>query len=334
MKYALTTLIYIAVMTVQAQDYMHPSATDPGYLGESNRFMFFENYWLNMQHWAYNMSAYAQEEPLEHVMGEVYAQLSDQDREALLEAVRFYQEEILQYDLRIEELTYYFKRWIVTQDSGVPEEVPQQFRPIMDRLIALKPIYDQYYWDTHHQANVAVYEDNIDLIRTLEDTSVVDLEWLCRARWQEEKIRVDISYHSKLSRPYTTVTPVAHIVMDSRRNATPVGNWFELLLHETSHHMIDEGAGFIGGTILDVGDKGNYRLPGQLSHSYLFYLSGKIAQRHLADIDPDYQLYVIRRGIFKDRIELLPKYLDPYIAGELSLHDATRALLEDYWENP
>ncbi len=332
MRYLLATLTFFAVAHLQAQEYRHPSATDPGYLGESNRFMFFENYWLNMQHWAYNMSSYAQEDPLDKVMGEVYDQLSDKDRLTLQNAVTFYQDEILQYDLRIGELTYYFKRWIVTQQNSIPQEVPEQFRPLMDQLIALKPLYDKHYWPEHHAANVAVYEDNIDLIRSLEDTAVVDLEQLCHAEWQEEKIRVDISYHSKLSRPYTTVTPVAHIVMDSRRNATPAGNWFELLLHETSHHMIDDDSGFVGGTILDVAAIGRYRLPRQLSHSYLFYLSGKVAQRHLLDSYPEYELYMVRRGVFARSFDLLREHLDPYIAGEVSLHDATREFMEAYWE--
>ncbi|MEQ9298948.1 MAG: hypothetical protein RIF33_10310, partial [Cyclobacteriaceae bacterium] len=98
------------------------------------------------------------------------------------------------------------------------------------------------------------------------------------------------------------------------------------------HHMINDNAGFIGGTILDVAEKGNYRLPRQLSHSYLFYLSGIVAQRHLQALVPNYELYIIRRGVFKDRHDLLPKYLDPYIAGKVSLHDATVSLMEDYWK--
>lgn len=325
-------LIVWASHVSQAQEYVHPSASDPGYLNESNRFMFFENYWLNMQHWLYNMSLYSQEEPISEVIGERYEEFTDSEKEVVASAVDYYQKNILEHDLRFGELTFAFKRWVITQTNDELQDIPSEMQEMALVLQSVRPVYDKYYWVDHHKQNLKVLSENIELIRALEDTSVLDLERLCYASWQAEKIRVDISYHSKYERPYTTITPVAHIVMDSKRNHAPAGNWFELLLHETSHHMIHNDVGFVGGTILDVADQGNYRLPRQLSHSYLFYLSGIVARRHLQATIPDYELYIVRRGIFKDRLELLRKYLDPYVAGEISLHDATVSLLEEYWK--
>lgn len=40
MRYLLATFTLFAVAHLQAQEYRHPSVTDPGYLGESNRFFF------------------------------------------------------------------------------------------------------------------------------------------------------------------------------------------------------------------------------------------------------------------------------------------------------
>ncbi len=330
-----TFLIYVLIFVIgvaKAKDYLHPSPSDPGYLDESHRFMFFESYWLNMQHWMYNMSLYAQDTPINEVIGERYNDFSDSEKEVIDTSVDYYQREVLQHDLRFGELTFYFKRWVITQSAAELVDVPQEFQGIAGVLQQMKSIYDSYYWPEHHQQNLKVLSENIEMIKALEDTAVTDLEKICHASWQEEKIRVDISYHSKYERPYTTITPAAHIVMDSKRNHSPIGNWFELLLHETSHHMIHDSHGFVGGTILDVANIGNYRLPRQLSHSYLFYFSGIVARRHLQAYDPDYELYMMRRGVFKKLHEVLEKHLDPYITGNISLHDATVNLMEDYWQ--
>ena len=108
----------------------------------------------------------------------------------------------------------------------------------------------------------------------------------------------------------------------------PYGNWLELLYHETSHHLIGSRTGFVGGTITDVAQTTEGRLPNGLWHSYLFYFSGKVTQQLLqSEGIEDYTLYMVRNRVFSRTFPLLDKYLPGYLAGEKSLATVTAEII-------
>ena len=50
-------LFFLSILVTDlatAQTYVHPANTNPGFIGESTRFMFYGHYWLNLHHFLYN----------------------------------------------------------------------------------------------------------------------------------------------------------------------------------------------------------------------------------------------------------------------------------------
>jgi|GEM_PF-1184640 len=328
LKNTLVIILFMHAFLLKGQEYVHPSTDDAGFLGESERFMFFEHYWLNMHHWLYNMSLKAEDLTLEEVFIEQWEKMSDSEKETLTKAIEYYKSNILQYDLRTSGYTYHFKRWVVTQPNDTFDKIPGDFLENVLILKSMHGIYKGFFWDLHHKENNAVYEENIDLIKSIEEEGVIRLNYLCQDVWQEEKIRVDICYHSKYERPYTTTGPVAHIVMDSNRNRFPKGNWAELILHESAHHLMGSSYGFVAGTIINLADVHELTIPRQLAHSYLFYFTGKVAQELFKESIPDYELYMVRNRVFIRRYNILDKHLPDYMNNEKSLADVTLEILK------
>lgn len=321
-------ILFMHAFILKGQEYIHPSTEDDGFLGESERFMFFEHYWLNTHHWLYNMGLKAEELNLEEIFTEHWEKMSDPEKETLTKAIEYYKANVLQYDLRTSGYTYHFKRWVVTQPSDTFDEIPGNFLENVLILKSMHEIYKRFFWDLHHEENKAVFEENIALIKSIEYKAVVRLNYLCQDIWQEEKIRVDICYHSKLERPYTTTGPVAHIVMDSNKNRFPEGNWAELILHESAHHLMGSSYGFVAGTIINLAKVHELTIPRQLAHSYLFYFTGKVAQELFKESIPDYELYMVRNKVFSNRFEILDKHLSEYMNNEKSLADVTLQILK------
>ena len=187
-----------------------------------------------------------------------------------------------------------------------------------------------FFWMIHDAANQEILEINLPLITNTEEMVVDTLTTLTRQFWQAEKIRVDISYFAKSTpqnmrnRPYTALSPT-HVVMNSCPGTNdPVGNWLELLYHESSHHLIGTVSGFIGGTIRDVADASGERSPFGLWHAYLFYFSGKATQKALASQGiEDYEIYMIRNKVFSRLIPHVVAHLPEYMHRRQTLKDVT-----------
>ncbi len=318
-------------LSLHASDYVHPQATDPGFQAETDHFVFFSHIWLNMHHFLYRQAEFAYDPKAEYPSDEnVYASLNSQEKEALKEALAYYRDNLLKEDLRRSGYMFHFKRWVI--QFGAEGDLPdlEEIREHVNLLNKIKHVYLSHFWKKHHAANQAVLNTNLDWIQKHEAQFSKALSDLCKAPWQREKIRVDISYHSKRDIPFTTTRIATHIVMDSRMNHEPPGNWFELLLHESSHHLIKSTSGFISGTIRDVVDVKGKRAPRQLYHAYLFYLSGKVAKDLLAKEGlTEYDMYVKRTKMSYQRIyPLMDAHLPAYMLKKESLASVTEKIID------
>jgi len=250
-----------------------------------------------------------------------------------ISVMQYYADYIIKEDLRTGDHNSSFKRWVVKYG---PDLLPdnEQFSQHIIHLNKFKNIYDNYSWAKHMKANKSVYYDYIDLVTKYEKRFIQSLSEICRAEWQQEKIRVDISFNSKRDIPYTTTKPVTHIIMDSQRSVVADGEWFELLLHEASHHLINSKTGFIGGTILNTAETLKLEPPRQLWHSYLFYFSGKVSQAILVEEGfSDYQMYMVKYGVFGWIFPFLDRQLPAYLNGEISLNHATSRIIIEFSES-
>lgn len=218
-----------------------------------------------------------------------------EERQSFEDALIYYADSIIIEDLRMGEYNTNFKEWVIdkTWDDPLPRE--PIFDQQIERLNKFKDVYLKYYWNIHSKSNNRVCNQNINWVRNHEQSFVEKLSNFCKAKWQTEPMRVDISFHSKRDIPYTTLYPKTHIIMDSKNTPLIQGVWFELLLHESSHHLISSSTGFVGGAISNVAEVQQVKVNNQLWHAYLFYFSGKVAKELLSKAGVNnYVLYGIQ----------------------------------------
>ena len=215
------------------------------------------------------------------------------------------------------------------------KKVPYKFQKHIAALKGVSDVYKASFWPEHKRACEKVLNDNINLIRRTEEKFAIGIQKLTRYRWQNEKIKVDITYYGTATdwnlvhRPYTTLTPT-HIVMTAIGENDVVGNWVELLFHEASHHLIFSNYYFVGGTIKDVSEVMSFKVPRSFSHAYLFYLTGELTKQIFIEEQQSYETtYMQRRNVFGRYYTLLDKYLKPYMKREITLEEATKKMLEE-----
>ncbi|MEM8909021.1 MAG: hypothetical protein AAGD05_14335, partial [Bacteroidota bacterium] len=205
-----------------------------------------------------------------------------------------------------------------------------QFSQILNQS---KALYQQHFWPLHDATNRQVLNEQWSLIKNLEAQAVQRLVALTRTEWSKEKIRIDISYHSKLERPYCTTQGGVHVVMDSGNNAQPPGNWIELLFHESSHHLIFPSDCYVSDVIDQVADSTGIAVPRGLWHAYLFYFSGVVTQELLPSQGiTDYELYMVRKRPFHWFFPLLSQNLPRYVSKTDSLDKCTQQILQGWQE--
>nr|WP_321232780.1 hypothetical protein [uncultured Psychroserpens sp.] len=255
-------------------------------------------------------------------------------QQSLNQGIEYYKNNFVDFNLRSNDYMKAFKHWIRTQDFEL-KSVPPKFEEHINVLKSVSNVYKESFWPEHKATCENVLNDNIDLIRQTEEKFAIGIQKLTRHRWQGEKIKVDITYYGTATdwnlvhRPYTTLFPT-YIVMTGIGENDIKGNWVELLFHEAAHHLIFDKYYYIGGTIKDVSEVMNVKLPRSFSHAYLFYLTGELTKQIFIEEKVPYaNTYMERTGVFGSHYALLDKYLKPYMKGEITLENATRKILTE-----
>lgn len=301
------------------------------FLDESQLFEFHSHFWLNLHHFLYNKADVLEEKTIAEIFDSTkWNQLSSSEKTALESALIYYQNHLVVEDLRTGDYLYAFKVWVIQQSDNqpLPAEFERKDHPAI--LNNTADIYRKHWWDSHNNAHKEALDANLALIKKLEIPAKERLTQLVKAEWQSDKIRVDICSYVKQDRPFTTTNPT-HIVMNVGQNTKPAGNWFELLIHEASHHFIFPNVGFIGETINQAADELEKQRPRNLWHGYLFYFTGHICQALLIEEGiADYETYMLRRNVFHWFAPLLNKHLPAYIEGEQTLLECTKQIMTDF----
>jgi len=250
-------------------------------------------------------------------------------------ALSWYQDHLVEEDLRTSDYMSHFKVWI-TETGEMREKIPEEFADHVKTLKAFDDTYKTHFWPKHKEVCERVLEENLPLLRATEEKYVEAITTLTRQFWQGEPVHIDITYVAKATtwnlrnRPYTSIFPT-HVVMNAVGENEVKGNWLELLYHESAHPLILSSSYFVGGTLKDLAEVENIELPRQLGHSYLFYFTGEITKQLLKEQGIDYpETYMQRNGVFSSYYALLEKHLTPYINREVTLIKATQNFLADF----
>lgn len=327
MKFILFIVFIVTSLVAQTQEL-------PGYLGSTTRYKFYSNFWVNLHHMVKQEALLRVERDSTIMETGPWEHLSALEKQQMRQVVRYYIENHGDQDLRTSDFMVDFRSWMITQDQII-NRVPSQFAGITSSLQSVSEIYRTHYWPEHQVVNDRVLQENIVLLKEIEDDLAKTLRHWTMSYWDSDLIRVDISYYGKATswnlrdRPYTTLYPT-HVVMNSSaQQGVPFGNWLEMMFHESCHHLMSFSSGFVGGTILNVAEVRGVEPPRQLAHAYLFYLSGKAVQQKLvARGYTDYSLYMVRNNVFARYFPVLDTHLPQFMEGNKSLHDVTEAVFE------
>lgn len=322
---ALLLLLLFAPTYLQAQ-------TEKGLLAETDRYVFYGHYWLNMHHFFQQESMLRKYADTTMLPAGTMAQLSEFETKRIENTIQYYLENLVEKDLQSDEYMQAFKEWIITQNQLSIKGIPAQFRTHCFNLIQASLTYRSWFWETQHAAIKQVIEEYLELIASSENVVSKSLAKFTKSEWKPEKIRVDICYVAKSSddhltnQPYTTLDPT-HLVMHV--SDKPNGNWLELLYHESTHHLINPISGEISNTISEVAATMQTQAPKQLSEAYLSYFTGKITQEILETRGiKDYELYIESNEIFSNYFRVLDKYLPKYMSGNKDLYWATTKIIQ------
>ncbi len=294
-------------------------------------YSFHLNYWFNMHHFLWT-------EAFLNVKADssiVTIDLNAKDQTRLNTALAYYKEKLVDMDLRRSDYMSSFKKWI-TQSPDL-KALPAEFQAHMNTLVAFDEVFTKQFWPDQKEEILEVFNEHIDLIRKIENPFVERITKLTRHFWQFDppKVRVDLTYFAKSttrsfsSNPYTTSFPT-HVVMSVAGENDIVGNWLELLFHESAHGLILGRSYFVAGTIRDLAEAENLKLPRSLEHVFLFYFTGKITKDLLKEQGINYPKMYMERGVYSQYYQLLEKHLLPYINRKTSLTTATRNFLSEW----
>ena len=318
-----TVVLFFCLQNLFAQNKIEPVDTTAYYA-------FYINYWFNMHHflWLESFLNTKADSTL------IATKLSPEVKNKLDNALQYYNENLVEEDLRMSEYMSSFKNWITDQNRDL-DTIPTAFKEHMKILLAFDTTYKKEFWPLHKQACETVLEENLDLIKKMEESFVEQITKLTRQFWQFEKIKIDITCYAKSdtwnlrNRPYTTLFPT-HVVMNAIGENEVKGNWIELLYHESAHHLILGHSYFVAGTIKDYVEVEGIKAPRQLGHAYLFYFTGILTKQLLTEQNIDYPtIYMVRNKVFSRYYYSIEKHLDLYIDRKITLVEATERIIND-----
>jgi hypothetical protein len=211
-------------------------------------------------------------------------------------------------------------------DAGLPSNLTQV-------LEAAAPVYRAHLWPEHDQANrrwilrVAplVREQGVGLSERLAD--------IYQTRWPHEKIRVDAVAYANWAGAYTTVDPLRVTISSlDPRNQGPQA--LEVLFHEGSHGIAER----VEAAIIRECRQRDKPIPRDLWHALVFYTTGEVIRTVLTSSSASredkgkgppgngYDTYAFREGLYqrgwKNYLELLQRFWQPYLDGKASFDDA------------
>jgi hypothetical protein len=206
------------------------------------------------------------------------------------------------------------------EGQGTPGDVP-----LKGALTQAASIYRQHWWTADDRSNRFFIAVAAALLREGGDTLVRAHETIYRTKWPE-RIRVYITPWGGPFGGYTINQPAGPITtMASREEGYQGMRALEMLLHESSHAVVNPNNGTVAAAIRSASRQRGIPIPPSLWHAILFTTSGELARRFLADhgvtkfVPSSDELFARAWPQFRDPIV---KNWIPYLEGHGTLEEA------------
>ncbi|EZH73026.1 hypothetical protein ATO12_18595 [Aquimarina atlantica] len=292
-------------------------------------FEFHNNFWINLHFYLYETAAASYKKPLDKVVKkEVWQKLSQKEKVVFQKTITYYKDHIDLKNHFNQELIG-FRKWITNYNEQ--DVLPESEFEILfiKNLNEFKPIYSTHFWKTHRQINTDKLQENIDLIKKTENIVISRMAKIAQVKWQDTKIRIDLSIKSPGGGAFTLSRVPSSIVLSTVANYPEIaGDWVETLFHEASHTVIKGRKGAIAESINSVSEKLKVEPPKNLWHAILFYTAGKVSQEAFLEQGiNEYTLYMDRENVFSFYQHAIHKYFPPYLTNEVDLDIAIENII-------
>ena len=212
---------------------------------------------------------------------------------------------------------------------------PEGFaEPVTKALLSAAPVYRKYRWESDNRSNQFWISVAGAMLRDAGEDLARDHARAYGVSFPS-KVRVDVSGAAGALGVYTSESgPFVHTVISSRDPRYQGYASLEMLLHEASHAVAGASQGAIGTEIANAVRNSTPKLlpPRELWHALLFFTSGELTRRALAErgID-DYKPYIYKQQMF-DRAffsfrEPIETYWLTYLDGKMEREAAITAIV-------
>lgn len=220
--------------------------------------------------------------------------------------------------------------------SAATDLPPEGFaEPVTKALLSAAPVYRKYRWAADDRSNKFWISVAGAMLRDAGEELARDHGRAYGVAFPA-KVRVDVSATAGTFGAYTSDSgSLIHTIISSRDPRYQGYAALEMLLHEASHAIAGAASGAIGTEIANVGRNSTPKLlpPRELWHAILYYTSGELTRRALAErgID-DYTPYMYKQQMF-DRAffglrDPLETYWLTYLDGKMQRDAAITAIVQ------
>lgn len=291
-------------------------------------FEFHSGFWLNLHHFVYQQARAVRDGAAKPSADE--PALTTEEQHAWQEAVTYYVGALAGQDLLFNGDMVNIKNRL-SEMQGAPDLQKSGLRPeLVKALEQAAPVYRARWWPAHDRANRDWVAGVAPLVEQLSAGLSRKLAEVYQSKWPEGRIRVDVSYEANWAGAYTTLDPL-HITISSSAPANQGLAALEILFHEASHAL----AGTARDEIIRECRTRNKPIPRDLWHALIFYTTGEMVRRTLADAllarqaeppEKDYMPYAYRQGLYRrgwqSYLRVLERHWLAYLDGDVEFDRA------------
>lgn len=307
----------------------------------SSVFEFHSGFWINLHDFLYHQARIRARQlagssnraaGTSPAMADVGG-LTPEQQDAWTSVLDYYRNTWIEHDLLFDEEMVRVKNRLIESEAAADLKRAGLRPELVAALERAAPIYRARWWAEQNRANHLWAEAVTPLVNRFGDTLIGRLTAAYRAKWPGPRLRVDVVKYAIWAGAYTTLDPV-HIMVSSTDPRTQGLVALETLFHEASHAMVGRSVGAVSEALARESRAQNKTMPNDLWHAIIFYTTGEIVRRTLAENGvADYSPYAYRNGLYarapawQKYQRALERYWQPYLEGKTGFNNAIANLV-------
>ncbi|HHP7239476.1 hypothetical protein [Longibacter sp.] len=288
----LTSYLGAGYRAAAAQDALSADTVAPEAVHEvTAHFALRSHPWLSLHHFLYQWACTEDADRrcarrMTVSEKKMLAALPEPDRILWLQAVELYRA-VQDRSLLFDDALIQVKSLISEPADSIPANLSDVPLGLGKALEAAMPVYRKHWWDQHRERARQWMRTTAATLRSVEASSVAQLEHVYGGTWPEEPVQVDVTPYANWAGAYTTVRPT-HVIIMADGNGGDARD-VEVLLHESAHG--DFFTQPLKSTLRTAFRAHQAEPPDRLWHSVIFFVSGEVARRTVADRPSEFKPY-------------------------------------------